>query len=189
MKRRAGGAGRQRPAARRSGADALSAAVDGLGVAHAAGRGQHVSAAALAAATRRSRTTASCSRARAWAATSRTACLLAAAVTLVVAAVQRRGRLRVRQAALRRRDRIFKLLLGALVIPVAGRDGAAVPAAEAAGPGQHVRRRDRAGDGRASSASSSCGSTRCRFRTSCSRRRASTAPASCASSARSSCRC
>ena len=44
--------------------------------------------------------------------------------------------------------------------PGAGRDAAAVPDAQVAGAGQHLRRRDRARRWRASSASSSCASTR-----------------------------
>ena len=51
----------------------VAAPVDGVGVADVARRGEHVSAAAAAAPSRRSRTTASCSRTPAWAATSSTA--------------------------------------------------------------------------------------------------------------------
>ena len=88
------------------------------------------------------------------------------------------GRLRVRQAALRRARPPVPRLARRARDSRAGRDAAAVPAAEAAGAGQHLRRRDRARRWPASSASSWCASTRCRSPTSCSRRRASTARAS-----------
>ena len=65
------------------GRHALPAALDGLGVAHAARRGEHVSAAAAARARRRSTTTASCSRTPAWAAIWPTACCSRCAATLL----------------------------------------------------------------------------------------------------------
>ena len=80
----------------------------------------------------------------------------------------------------RGRDAIFKAMLAALVIP-ARCDAAALPDAEAARAHQHIRRCDRAGDGqhlrhlpRAS--------VRAGIPTTCSRPRASTAPANSASS-------
>ena len=89
----------------------------------------------------------------------------------------------------RGRDRIFRALLGALVIPA---QVAMIPLfvlVKELGLVSTLRRRHRAGAWRACSASSSSASTRCRSRTSCSRRRASTARARCGSSGRSSCRC
>ena len=65
---------RQRPARRAGRVQPVSAAVDGLGLVHAAGRLERAADADPAAVARRSRTTAPCSAASAWAATCSTAC-------------------------------------------------------------------------------------------------------------------
>ena len=169
--------------------DAVPAAVDGLGLVHAAGRGEHVSAAAAAARSRRSPTTASCSRSIGMGRYLLNSLLDRDARDAALAALQRDGRLCLREAALPRPRAHLPRAARRAGDPGAGGDDAAVPADQAARPRQHLRRRRSCRRWRACSASSWCASTRCRFPTSCSKPRASTARASCASSARSCCRC
>ena len=89
----------------------------------------------------------------------------------------------------RGRDAIFRAAARRAGDPGAGGDAAAVPDAQAAGPDQQLRRRDRAGDGEHLRHLSRAPVRAAASPTSCSRRRASTAPASCASSRPWSSRC
>ena len=131
-------------------------------------------------------TIASCSRAPAWAATSLNSLLVAiggdAAVARCSTSLAGYAFAKLRFAG---RDRIFQLLLGALVIPAQVAMMPLFLLLKQLGLVNTLRRRRSCRRWRASSASSSCASTRCRSPTSCSRPRASTARASCASSARS----
>ncbi len=126
--------------------DAVSAAVDGRRVVHAAGRSERVSAAAPARAADARATIASCSRAPAWAAISLNSVGLATRGDGAVARVQRRWpATRSPSCASRGRDGIFKLLLGALVIPA---QVAMVPLfllLKQLRPRQQLRRRHRPG--------------------------------------------
>ena len=79
----------------------VPAALDAVGVVHARRRGEHVPAAAAARAADARATTASCSSAPAWAATSLNSVLVATRDDAALAAASIDGRLRVRQAALR----------------------------------------------------------------------------------------
>ena len=169
-------------------AEPVSAVVDGVGVAHAARRGQHVSAAALPRDADAGQLPRAVCCARGMTRYLVNSLLLATAVTALSLAVQHARRLCVRQVALRGPRAHLPRDAGGAGDSVAGGDDAAVPAAQADGAGQHVRGRRSCRRWRAYSASSSCGNTRSRFPTNCSTPRASTAPASFASSARSCCR-
>ena len=157
---------------------ALSAAVDGVGVADARpARPAHFRRRCCRAC-RRSTTIASCSRTRAWGATRSTACSSPAVTPCCPLLLNVMAGYAFAKLRFAGRDRIFRVLLGALVIPGAGGDDAAVPAAEGAGAGQQLRRRDRAGAGQHLRHLPRPPVRAARSPTSCSKRRASTAPAS-----------
>ena len=136
-------------AARRcAAAEPGAAAVDAVGVVHAAGRGEPFPAAAAAARARRSHNYRELFAARAaWAATCSTALLIATLTTLLSLLFNTLAGYAFAKLRFAGRERVFRALLGGAGDPGAGGDDAAVPAAQAAGPGQHLRRRDGAGHG------------------------------------------
>ncbi len=179
---------RQRPARAARIVRAVSAALDAVGLVHASGRSEH--AAATAAARERDvRELPRAVRARRHGALSRQQPSRRVRDHAALARLQSRGRLRVRETALRRPRPPVPDAADRTRDPGAGRDDSAVPDHEVAAPRQQLRRRRSCRRWRRCSASSSCASTRARFPTSCSKPRASTAPANGASSRRSCCRC